>query len=211
MKSFRGCPGRAHRGLGVIRWARVGRAASRSEAKGPQRSEGPGGPRNLPREESAQRRGNLSGRTVAANKPEAAQTKCSAAVPEPGFTVNKAAVDAHLLRKDLRPRYSTNPPRQRSGTASQRCMFREPLKTAVFSSTLAQARCNFRLCSFLEQIRPVLTRFSPLCSPLLTHSPLAGAPWSLMACSYRTHPPRHRGIWPGASSCSTQPSWSSPP
>ena len=89
--------------------------------------------------------------------------------------------------------------------------FREPLKTAVFSSTLAQARCNFRLCSFLEQIRPVLTRFSPLCSPLLTHSPLAGAPWSLMACSYRTHPPRHRGIWPGASSCSTQPSWSSPP
>ena len=99
MKSFRGCLGRAHRGLGVIRWARVGRAAPRSEAQGPQRSEGPVGPRNLPREESAQRRGNLSGRPVAANKPEAHRTQRACAVPAPGFTANTRPWERTCSRK----------------------------------------------------------------------------------------------------------------
>lgn len=40
MKSFRGCPGRAHRGLGVIRWARVGRAAPQQSGAAAQRRTG---------------------------------------------------------------------------------------------------------------------------------------------------------------------------
>src|SRR3990167_6222004 len=66
-----GCQGRAHRVLVVIRQAGDGRAAPRSAAKGPQQRGGPAGTGNLPREESAQRRGNFLGRTVAAIKPEA--------------------------------------------------------------------------------------------------------------------------------------------
>lgn len=49
----------------------------------PQHSGGPEGPKNLLREEGAQRRGNCLGRTVAAMKPEAQ------AVPLPGFTTSQ--------------------------------------------------------------------------------------------------------------------------
>jgi hypothetical protein len=45
-------------------------------------------------------RGNLSGWTVAANKPEAAHR---AAVPSPGFTTYKAAVGVMLFQKDEWP------------------------------------------------------------------------------------------------------------
>jgi hypothetical protein len=60
--------GRAHRGLvgdpkGEVRAGCI--------AQRPQRSVGPGGTRNLFREEGTQCRGNLLGRTVAAMKPEA--------------------------------------------------------------------------------------------------------------------------------------------
>ena len=40
--------------------------------------------------------------------------------------------------------------------------------------------------------------FRVFCAPFLTHWPPAGAPRSLMACSCRTHPPRHQGTSPGA-------------
>src|SRR5574340_235478 len=88
--------GRAHRGLvgdpkgevraGCIAWR-------------PQRSGGPGGTRNLFREEGTQCWGNLLGRTVAAMKPEAQP------VPRQDSRQAKAAVGCDPHRKAAWPRH----------------------------------------------------------------------------------------------------------
>ncbi len=85
---------------------------------GPQRSAGPAGPGNLPREECAQRRGNLLGRPVVANKPEAHRPQGACAVPAPGFTANTRPRERTCPRRKGRTAQACPPQQQRSGMES---------------------------------------------------------------------------------------------
>jgi hypothetical protein len=66
----------------------------------PKQRVGPAGPGDLPREECAQRRGNLLGRPVAAKKLEVHRTQRACAVPAPGFTANARPRERHLSSQD---------------------------------------------------------------------------------------------------------------
>ena len=89
---------------------------------------------------------------------------------------------------------------------AQRDVIQQALSEAFELRKGTSKNCRFQPVSDASCSQPadlpifcaIPSLFRVFCAPFLTHWPPAGAPRSLMACSCRTHPPRHQGTSPGA-------------